>query len=144
MAKSGFPIGHAIFQSCLLIISQHQPISLQYSWLSVEQPIRIEWVLYKHHWEFPINKKTIPMLTCPIQPIRAWVSLVLRWRFNCITYTLKPFISVIFICNWSSSRRFQLRDFLTLDDLRLLYDPAELVSMSAADDGGISILIGFI
>ena len=32
-------IGHVI-QSCLLIIFQHQPISLQYSWLSFEQPIR--------------------------------------------------------------------------------------------------------
>ena len=34
-------------------------------WLSVEPPIRIDLVWYKHHWEFPINKKIIPMLTCP-------------------------------------------------------------------------------
>ena len=48
-------------------IFQHKPISLQYSWLSVEQPIRIDRLFYKHHWEFPINKKIIPMLTCPIE-----------------------------------------------------------------------------
>ena len=28
-----------------------------------------DWVLYKHHWEFPIHKKIIPMLTCPIYNI---------------------------------------------------------------------------
>ena len=43
------------------------PISLQYSWLSVEQPIIIDWVLYKHKWEFPIHKKIIPLLTVPIR-----------------------------------------------------------------------------
>ena len=32
----------------------------------VEQPIRSERVVYKHHWEFPISEKTIPMLRCPI------------------------------------------------------------------------------
>ena len=47
-------------QSCLLIIFQYQPISLQYSWLSVEQPESGGRVLYMHHWEFPILKKTIP------------------------------------------------------------------------------------
>ena len=35
-----FLLGHIIVQSCLLIIFQYQPISLQYSWLSVEQPFR--------------------------------------------------------------------------------------------------------
>ena len=35
-----FAIGHVDVQSCLLIIFQYQPITLQYSWLSVEQPIR--------------------------------------------------------------------------------------------------------
>ena len=55
-----------LVQSCLLIDNPYKPISLQYSWLSVEQPIRIDWVLYKRCWEFPINKKIIPMLTCPI------------------------------------------------------------------------------
>ena len=49
--------------SCLLILFQHQPISLQYSWLSFEQPITIDWVLYKHHWEFSTHKQIIPMLT---------------------------------------------------------------------------------
>ena len=59
-------IGHVNVQSCLLIIFQHQPISLKYSWLSVEQPIRFDWVLYRYHREFPIHKKMIPMLKCPI------------------------------------------------------------------------------
>ena len=34
---------------------------------SVEQPIRIDWVSYKHLWEFPINKKIIPMFPCHIK-----------------------------------------------------------------------------
>ena len=61
-------LGHATsnVQSCLPIIFQHQPISLKYSWLSVEQPIRFDWVLYRYHREFPIHKKMIPMLKCPI------------------------------------------------------------------------------
>ena len=59
-------IGHVNVQSCLLSNSKHKPISLQYSWLSFEQPIRIDRLLCKHHWEFPINKNIIPMLTCPI------------------------------------------------------------------------------
>ena len=42
-----------LVQSCLLIDNQYKPISLQYTWLSVEQPIRIDWVLYKHCWEYP-------------------------------------------------------------------------------------------
>ena len=41
----------------------------QYSCLSVEQPFRVDFVLYKPHWEFPINKKIIPMLTCPVAVI---------------------------------------------------------------------------
>ena len=42
-----------LVQSCLLIDNQYKPISLQYTWLSVEQPIRIDWVLYKYCWEYP-------------------------------------------------------------------------------------------
>ena len=34
--------GHINVQSCHLIIFQYQPISLQYSWLIVEQPIRFQ------------------------------------------------------------------------------------------------------
>ena len=63
MTSWSSPIKHINVQSCLLIHFQYKPISLQYSWLSVEQPIRIDWVVYKHHWEFPINKKIIPKLT---------------------------------------------------------------------------------
>ena len=54
-------IGHAYVHSCPLINFQYKPISLQYSCLSVERPIRVDWVLYKPHWEFSINKKTIPI-----------------------------------------------------------------------------------
>ena len=57
---------HVNVQSCLLINYQLKPISLKYSWLSIEQPIRIDIVLYKHYWEIPINKKIITMLTCPV------------------------------------------------------------------------------
>ena len=48
--------GYISVQSNLYIKYQCKPISLQYSWLSVEQPI--DWVLYECHWEVPINKKT--------------------------------------------------------------------------------------
>ena len=50
-------IGHVNVQSCLLINFLYKPISLQFSWLSVEQPIRIDCVLYNHHWEFPIQRR---------------------------------------------------------------------------------------
>ena len=63
-------IGHVNVQSCLLINFLYKPISLQFSWLSVEQPIRIDCVFYRHHWQFPINKKTIPMLICQIIGVR--------------------------------------------------------------------------
>ena len=33
----------------------------------------IDRMLYNHHWDFPIHKKIIPMLTCPISTIR-WFS----------------------------------------------------------------------
>ena len=59
-------IGHVNIQSCLLINFLYKSISLQNSGLSFEQPIRIDWVLYKYHLEFPTNKKIIPLLTCPI------------------------------------------------------------------------------
>ena len=56
--------GHISVQSCLYIEYQYKPISLQYSWLSVEQPIRIDWVLYECHWEVPINTKTKTSFYC--------------------------------------------------------------------------------
>ena len=31
-----------------------------------------DWVLYKHHLEIQINKKIIPILTCPIGEILSW------------------------------------------------------------------------
>ena len=48
---------HVNIQSCLLIIFQYQPISLQYSRLSVELLIQshFDWVLNMHHWEFPMQ-----------------------------------------------------------------------------------------
>ena len=91
-------LGHAYVQSCLLIIFQYHPISLQFSWLSVEQPNRI-WhglVLYKHHWEFPIAYmiRNITMLTSPIHTLLpnftvknfnlylAFISKPIRWRWR--------------------------------------------------------------
>ena len=52
-------------QSCLLIIFQYQPIRFQYSWLSIEQPIRY-WLLQKLPWKFVTHMMIIPILTCPI------------------------------------------------------------------------------
>ena len=59
-------IGHVHVQRSLLINFHYTLIPLQYSCLRVEQPIRIDWVLCKHHWECPINRKTTPMLFCII------------------------------------------------------------------------------
>ena len=50
-------------QSCLPIIFQYQPISLQYYWPSDEQPIRFWLRVYKLHEAFPIYEKIIPILT---------------------------------------------------------------------------------
>ena len=78
------PIGYVNFQSCLPINFQYNPIRFQYSWLSDEQPIRIVelifdepdyinrskskrlWEACKRLWEFPIQKKIIPILICPL------------------------------------------------------------------------------
>ena len=85
MPEIRITIGHVDVQSCLLINSQYKPISLQYCWLSVEQPIRIDWV-YKHHWEVPINKKIIPTLSCPITMTLLswwnWDSKVIKYQKN--------------------------------------------------------------
>ena len=62
------PIRLVYDQSCLLSF-QYKPISFQYSWLIVEQPIRIDWVLYKHHWEFPIKKKGMLTLELRIKHV---------------------------------------------------------------------------
>ena len=62
-------IGHVNVRSCLLIIAiicQYQQISLQYSWLSVEHPIRFWLSVAWASLVFPISKKTIPMFTCPL------------------------------------------------------------------------------
>ena len=45
-------IGHVNVQNCLLIIFQYQPITLQYSWLSVEQPIGFWLSDFFNTWEF--------------------------------------------------------------------------------------------
>ena len=87
-------IWHANVQSWFLIDSQYKPISLQYSWLSVEQPIRIDWVLYKRHWDFPINKKIIPMLTCPIPYIATYSDIRRRVFILDRTLTAPAHISV--------------------------------------------------
>ena len=76
------PIRHVNVQSCIPIVTQYQPISLQYSWLAVEQPIRFWRVLYKHDWEFPIRKKIIPMLTCPIANMLAFAFMSVSLYFS--------------------------------------------------------------
>ena len=80
-------------QNVALIIFQYKPINLQYSWLSVEQPIRIDWVLYKHHWEFLINKKIIPMLTCT-KALMLWnihVPVPVQWWVNSLLWVPIPY-----------------------------------------------------
>ena len=84
-AASSFPIGHVNVQSCLLISLQYKPISLQNSWMSVEQPIRIHWVFYKHHWQFPIKKTTISILTCPIASAQESSNNLLPQHSYCFT-----------------------------------------------------------
>ena len=64
-AHSLISIGHVNIQSCLLIIFKYQPISLQYSWLSVESQLYyFDSVMYKHNREFPLQEKIIQMVTC--------------------------------------------------------------------------------
>ena len=59
--------GILMIQSYLLTTNfLYQPISLQYSLVNVEQPIKIDWVLYTQNWECPINGKAITMLKYPI------------------------------------------------------------------------------
>ena len=45
-------IGHVNVRNCLLFIFQYQPITLQYSWLSVEQPIGFWLSDFFNTWEF--------------------------------------------------------------------------------------------
>ena len=69
-------------QSCLLLNLQYKPISLQYSWLSVEQPVRIECCI-SIIWNFQINKKTISMLACPIDLLHmCWKLLQTEWLYT--------------------------------------------------------------
>ena len=56
-------IWHVYVQSCFPIIFQYQPISLQYAWLSAEQPIRVwlSFMLLQHPLEFTIHKRITPI-----------------------------------------------------------------------------------
>ena len=55
-------IGHVHVQSCFLEFSniKQSPWSI-HDWVLSGQ-LYFDWVLYKHGWEFPINKKKISML----------------------------------------------------------------------------------
>lgn len=65
-----YVIGQFNSQSCLLFIFKYQQNSLNYSW-----PSCFDWVLYKNYWEFPIQKKTVPILTYPIDlEIKMWLT----------------------------------------------------------------------
>ena len=58
--------GKLLFKVAFLSISNiNQSPCSTLNWVWYES-IRIDWVLYEHHGEFPINKKIIPMLACPI------------------------------------------------------------------------------
>mgnify|MGYP001801005256 CR=1 FL=1 len=80
-------IGHDNIQSCVLINFLYKAIILQYSWLSDELAVH-------HHWKFPINKKTILMLTCPIE------NVLLKHLLTTIQaiVTRFIFIDISFIC----------------------------------------------
>ena len=61
VAVRNYLIGHVHDQSCIHVILQYHPISLQ---LQLNSQSQFDWVLFKHHWEFPVQKKTIPLLSC--------------------------------------------------------------------------------
>ena len=54
-------IWHVHNQSCIHVILQYHPISLQ---LPLNSQSHLDGVLFKHHWEFPVQRKTIPLLSC--------------------------------------------------------------------------------
>ena len=79
-------IGHVVvnIKSYLLIIFQinQWPCSTLDRVLNSQSDY--DWVLYKHYWEFPFQKKLIPMLTCSFccrhdlaKTAKNWCSLIL-------------------------------------------------------------------
>ena len=48
-----------------LFLDTNQSASSTLDWVLNNQS-DFDWVLYQNHWQFSINKKIIPMLTCPI------------------------------------------------------------------------------
>ena len=107
-----YEIRHVNVKNCLLIIIKYQPISLQCSWLGVEQPIRIDWVFYgyKHHWEFPTSKKIIRVLTCPIN----WQILSVNMAVT--HYFLASTAAVFGKVWWEERRSFEDNCWVMFDD----------------------------
>ena len=61
VAVQYYLIGHVHDQSCIHVILQYHPISLQ---LQLNSQSHFDGVLLKQHWEFPVQRKTIPPLSC--------------------------------------------------------------------------------
>ena len=57
--------------SCCFQISTSQIAVLR-----VNSRMDFDWVLYDHHWEFPIHEKIIPMLICPISCSMVMLTIV--------------------------------------------------------------------
>ena len=94
-------IGHVNVQSCLLIIFQYQPISLQYSWQSVEQPIRFQLSVVYLLLESSNTKEDNSNVNTPWKVKLLWTertasyNLFFRirkhqWVYRLITYILYP------------------------------------------------------
>ena len=60
VAVQNYLIGYVHDQSCIHVILQYHPISLQ---LQLNSQSHFDGVLFKRHWEFPVQKKTIPLLS---------------------------------------------------------------------------------
>ena len=58
-AVRNYLMGHVHDQRCIRAILQYHPIRLQ-----LNSQSHFDEVLFTHHWEFPVQKKTIPLLSC--------------------------------------------------------------------------------
>ena len=98
-----------------LISNINQSACSTLSWVLNSQSELTEYN-YKHHWEFPINKKTTLMLTCPIiGHFFLWASLVAKKAAatsenqECITEKIKSFCLHCLLCT-----RLELGIYLNL------------------------------
>mgnify|MGYP001794387199 CR=1 FL=1 len=68
------------FLLIIIIIIQYRPTSLENYWLTDYCQSEFECNAYKHHWEFPINKKITPVLTSPITEKQQSVRGILNFQ----------------------------------------------------------------